>query len=107
MVPFWSVFASLTDMIHGSGAELWEENFDSEELEVLDDERPKVEDVVPAEVVSLLDDDGASTQQLRLDRSPETARTTTDNANLNPKINGKMYMLRGEHFFLRTIRPNH
>jgi len=77
---------SLTDVIHGSGAELGEENLDSEELKVLDDKRPQVEDVIPGEVVSLLDDDGAPAQQLRLDRSPETTGAATDNANLNPII---------------------
>ena len=70
-------------MIHGSGAELWVEHLYAEELEVLNDKRPEVEDVVPGEVVSLLDHDGAPAQQLRLDRSPETTGAASDNTNLN------------------------
>ena len=44
----------VTDVVHGSGAELWEEDLDPEALEVLDDEGPDVEDVVAGERLALL-----------------------------------------------------
>ncbi len=72
----------LTDMVHGTGAKFWEEYFDPEKLEVLNDEGPEVEDVVTSKVVPLLNDQRTTAQQLTLDRGPKTAWPAAHNASL-------------------------
>ena len=80
----------LTDVVHRSGAELRKENLDSEELQVLDDEGPEVEDVVPRDVGSLLHDDGRAAEQLTLDGGSEAARAAADDTNLLDRSNFKL-----------------
>ncbi len=53
-------------MVHWSGAKLWEEDLDAEELQVLDNEGPEVEDVVPGDVRPLLEDDGVAAEQVSM-----------------------------------------
>jgi len=71
--------SKLTDVVDRAGAELAEELLGAEGPQILDDEGPQVEDVVPAYPISLLDDHHFASQELRLDGRAEAARTSTDN----------------------------
>ena len=69
-------------MIHRPRAEFRKEDLDPQTLEVLNDEGPDVEDVVPGEGLPLLQHDGLAAHQLALDRGADAARPATHDQGL-------------------------
>ena len=69
-------------MVDRSGAELAEELLRAKRLQVGDEVRPEVEDVVAREAVPLLDDDGSAAEEGHLDGHPQSARARSDNQHL-------------------------
>lgn len=72
----------LTDVIDGAGAELAVELLGSEGAEVVDGEGPQVENVVPGERVSLLQQHHPSSHEAQLHCRPQTARPRPNNHTL-------------------------
>ena len=64
-------------MVDLSRAELAHELLDAEALEVVEEELPEFEDVVPRELVPLLHENRLGTEQLGLDGRSETDRATS------------------------------
>jgi hypothetical protein len=61
-------------MINSTSTKFAEELFGPEVLQVCDEERPEVKDVVPGEAVTFLHQYHLTAQEGRLDRCPQTAR---------------------------------
>lgn len=72
-------------MIDGAGAKFAEELFRAEGPQVVDDERPQVEHVVPGEAVPFLDHHHFRPEQLGLDRRAKSARPAANDQHLMPK----------------------
>ena len=72
----------LTDVIDGPCAKFPEELFRAQCPQVVNDERPQVEDVVARESVPLLDDHHFGAEQLGLDRRAKSARSAADDQHL-------------------------
>ena len=80
----------LTDVVHGASAELGKELLDPEELEVLDDVGPQVEDVVSGEGGPLLTDYNGGPKQGSLNGCPQAAWSTADYHNLQYPSNKQL-----------------
>ena len=96
----------LTDMVERPHAKLRVKNFDPQGLEVADDERPQMEDVVSADVLSFLHHHHLGAQEGTLYGHAETAGACPDNKNLGknkmcfrPAQINKLF-----HPFLFTLR---
>ena len=71
-------------MVYASSTELADEFLYAERFEVVDEERPKVEDVVTGEAASLLHEVHFSSEQNRLDGSTKPHWSRPDDKNARP-----------------------
>ena len=69
-------------MIDSSCTEFAEELLGPEHLEIMDEERPEVKDVVPGETIPFLHNHRPPAQHHHLDSRPQPTRPTTDDQDL-------------------------
>ena len=85
--PTISMKFPLTDVIDGARAELAEEFLRPERLQVVNEVRPEVKDVVSREAISFLDDHRLASEECHLDGDPQSARPGSNYQHLQKMYN--------------------